>query len=107
MIRYAESGMCRMQFLRKYFGEPAGDACQHCDNCSQPQASSHTENVINIRNQAPSTQLAAESEFQPGRQVKHRTFGSGAVLRAEEDQIVVDFVRHGEKRILASRLRLV
>ena len=107
MIRYAESGMCRMQFLREYFGEPAGDACDHCDNCSQPHAPSNTESVIKIKHQAPSTKPAVEPEFRPGCQVKHRTFGSGAVLRAEEDQIVVDFIRHGEKRILASRLRLV
>jgi hypothetical protein len=64
------------------------------------------ESVIKIKNPAPSVKLAEERGFQPGRQVKHRTFGSGAVLRAEEDQIVVDFVKHGEKRIRASRLRL-
>jgi ATP-dependent DNA helicase RecQ len=36
MMRYGESARCRMQFLRHYFGEPAGDPCQHCDNCLNP-----------------------------------------------------------------------
>jgi hypothetical protein len=47
------------------------------------------------------------SIFVPGRAVKHRTFGQGEVVRAEEEQIIVSFPRHGEKRILASRLRLM
>jgi ATP-dependent DNA helicase RecQ len=37
MMRYGEMASCRMQFLREYFGEPAGDACRHCDNCNAPQ----------------------------------------------------------------------
>jgi ATP-dependent DNA helicase RecQ len=36
MMRYGENAGCRMQFLRRYFGEPAGESCQHCDNCLTP-----------------------------------------------------------------------
>jgi ATP-dependent DNA helicase RecQ len=36
MMRYGENAGCRMQFLRHYFGEPAGQSCQHCDNCLNP-----------------------------------------------------------------------
>ena len=36
MMRYAETGGCRMQFLRDYFGESTGDPCKRCDNCSAP-----------------------------------------------------------------------
>jgi superfamily II DNA helicase RecQ len=36
MMRYGENAGCRMQFLRLYFGEPAGESCQHCDNCLSP-----------------------------------------------------------------------
>jgi ATP-dependent DNA helicase RecQ len=36
MMRYGENAGCRMQFLRHYFGEPAGQCCQHCDNCLNP-----------------------------------------------------------------------
>jgi ATP-dependent DNA helicase RecQ len=36
MMNYGDSATCRMQFLRPYFGEPAGEPCQHCDNCTAP-----------------------------------------------------------------------
>jgi ATP-dependent DNA helicase RecQ len=36
MMRYGQTTRCRMQFLREYFGEPAADPCQHCDNCEHP-----------------------------------------------------------------------
>jgi ATP-dependent DNA helicase RecQ len=38
MMRYGQTTRCRMQFLREYFGDEAGDACGHCDNCEQPVA---------------------------------------------------------------------
>jgi hypothetical protein len=105
MVQYAEIAMCRMQFLREYFGEPAGERCDHCDNCRRPVAvvSENTERVT--PSMAP-RELHA-SAFTPGRTVKHRKFGSGEVLAAVNDEILVRFIRHGEKRILAARLRLV
>jgi ATP-dependent DNA helicase RecQ len=36
MMRYGQTTRCRMQFLREYFGDDAGDPCQHCDNCAHP-----------------------------------------------------------------------
>jgi ATP-dependent DNA helicase RecQ len=36
MMRYGENAGCRMQFLRRYFGEPTGQSCNHCDNCLTP-----------------------------------------------------------------------
>jgi ATP-dependent DNA helicase RecQ len=36
IMKYGETGNCRMQFLREYFGEDPGDSCNHCDNCRQP-----------------------------------------------------------------------
>jgi ATP-dependent DNA helicase RecQ len=38
MMRYGDCATCRMQFLRPYFGEPAGEPCGHCDNCMSPPA---------------------------------------------------------------------
>jgi ATP-dependent DNA helicase RecQ len=38
MMRYAQSPRCRMQSLRAYFGEPAGEGCGHCDACADPAA---------------------------------------------------------------------
>ena len=105
IMQYGETALCRMQFLREYFGEPAGKPCDHCDNCRRP---------LHARNVAESTaslQAAARQEdqtgdfFAPGGRVKHRKFGIGEVIRSEDDQIIVAFVRHGERRILASRLQ--
>ena len=42
MMRYGEIASCRMQFLREYFGEPAGEACRHCDNCLHPLVATAT-----------------------------------------------------------------
>ncbi|HEX6244104.1 MAG TPA: ATP-dependent DNA helicase RecQ [Polyangiales bacterium] len=36
MMHYAQSPVCRMQQLRAYFGQHAGDTCGHCDNCQRP-----------------------------------------------------------------------
>jgi ATP-dependent DNA helicase RecQ len=101
MIRYAESGMCRMQFLREYFGEPAGDSCNHCDNCKRP-VQTQTTARDHLRKKPAEPPVPT---FHAGREVRHSKFGKGEVVRAEEDQIIVSFVRHGEKRILASRLQ--
>jgi ATP-dependent DNA helicase RecQ len=106
IVQYGETGMCRMQFLREYFGEPAGEPCAHCDNCRRPLRA-HA-----IIKPAPSLRAAVALEdrttspFAPGRRVEHPAFGLGEVIRAEDEQIIVAFVRHGERRILASRLQL-
>ncbi len=36
MMRYGQTTRCRMQFLREYFGDDVGAACEHCDNCLHP-----------------------------------------------------------------------
>jgi ATP-dependent DNA helicase RecQ len=36
MMQYGQTTRCRMQFLREYFGDPAGEPCAHCDNCERP-----------------------------------------------------------------------
>jgi ATP-dependent DNA helicase RecQ len=112
MMHYGEMASCRMQFLRDYFGEPAGDACDHCDNCKHATQQPVTEQPDSAVAKQPrarsasATQEPIETHFEAGRRVSHRKFGTGEVLRAENDQIVVQFVRHGERRILASRLKL-
>lgn len=107
MIRYCESLNCRMQYLREYFGEPSGDLCNHCDNCKQPAQQIHIPPVEHRPTKAARVDSKPVAAFSPGHLVKHRSFGRGEVVRAEDEQIVVQFVRHGEKRILASKLQLV
>ncbi len=101
MMQYGETALCRMQFLRDYFGEPAGSRCSHCDNCREPAVAQHT--VATQQTHAPAPPPV--ETFPPGREVRHRKFGVGEVVRAEDEQIVVAFVRHGERRILRSHLK--
>ena len=103
IIQYGEMASCRMQFLREYFGEPAGDACDHCDNCKQAPVATHVPAIEPPKKSRSQSKLDA---LQPGVRVSHSEFGSGEVLRVEEDQVVVQFIDAGERRILASRLKL-
>jgi len=36
IMHYGQTALCRLQFLREYFGEPAGEPCTRCDNCRRP-----------------------------------------------------------------------
>jgi ATP-dependent DNA helicase RecQ len=106
IMQYGEMPGCRMQFLRDYFGEHAGEPCEHCENCRTPIAATvHVTTTTEPRTHRRSGTKPREA-FEPGRRVSHTKFGRGEVLVAEEDQITVRFDRHGERRILASRLRI-
>jgi ATP-dependent DNA helicase RecQ len=100
MMHYADSAICRMQFLREYFGEPPGERCGRCDNCRKP--------LHPVRALAPPPRRGAADgvvrRFVRGEMVHHARFGSGEVRRIEGDQLIVDFIRGGERRVLASYL---
>lgn len=103
MIKYGEIASCRMRYLREYFGEPPGDPCDHCDNCRQPLELQPSP----LEDHSAERRIAAASPvFEAGQHVAHRKFGRGRVLEVEDTQVVVRFERHGERRILATRLRL-
>jgi ATP-dependent DNA helicase RecQ len=103
MMQYADSTLCRMQFLREYFGEPLGARCGRCDNCRRP--------LRPVRARAPPPRRGAGDgptcRFVRGETVHHARFGSGEVRRIEGDQVIVDFIRGGERRMLASYLEPV
>jgi ATP-dependent DNA helicase RecQ len=99
MMRYAETRMCRTQFLREYFGEPAGEPCGHCDNCARPRErlSPSSAPVRPRRRQKPSS-----GKFAAGDLIQHPLFGSGEVLEAHGEELRVAFVHGEERRILSS-----
>jgi ATP-dependent DNA helicase RecQ len=35
MVGYAQTALCRVRYLRAYFGEPRGAPCGRCDNCRE------------------------------------------------------------------------
>jgi ATP-dependent DNA helicase RecQ len=100
MMRYGESGGCRMQFLREYFGELPGGPCGRCDNCLHPVGSPLAP-VKAVSNPAPQLTRTRYSE---GDAVRHKRFGWGEIVSATDEEVVVSFPRYGERRVLASYL---
>jgi ATP-dependent DNA helicase RecQ len=105
MMRYAETTMCRVRFLREYFGDEGGQDCGHCDNCgarsegklSVPQTQSAAQLVTPEPNHVP-LDLTSEM-YRIGDFVKHRRFGSGKVVEISGSNLTVQFAKAGQKRL--------
>lgn len=107
MMRYADSAHCRMQFLREYFGEAEGAPCGRCDNCRRPMTPSlAVRRARRAALRAIAPPRAAPAGLVPGQWVLHARFGHGEVTQVVDDQVTVQFVRGGERRVLAAYLQL-
>jgi ATP-dependent DNA helicase RecQ len=85
MIRaYAETGECRREYLLTYFGEPFDGPCGNCDNCL---AGLVGENG------------ASDEPFPIRSRVRHVQWGTGQVLRYEEDKVTVLFEEAGYRTL--------
>jgi ATP-dependent DNA helicase RecQ len=108
MMAYGQSALCRMQFLREYFGEPQGERCERCDNCTAPLAA-----TLPVPKPVPAIAPAPDAEsapkpaarFQPGETVRHARFGTGEVVAVDNQTVTVRFVRGGERRVKDAYLR--
>jgi ATP-dependent DNA helicase RecQ len=96
MIRgYAETDGCRRQFLLSYFGEDLPEPCGKCDTCDDGSAYP-----------GPNDGGAAADAGTPGTEpfplnstVVHSEWGSGLVMRHEDDVITVLFEQVGYKTL--------
>jgi ATP-dependent DNA helicase RecQ len=107
MMRYGETTLCRMKYIREYFGEPPGERCGHCDNCRQ--AVRDTELAPSLPGARKATRRSRTPvehfSFQRGQTVRHARFGTGEVLDVTGEELEVAFIRHGQRRVLASYLQ--
>ncbi|WP_235880389.1 RecQ family ATP-dependent DNA helicase [Polyangium aurulentum] len=108
MMRYAETTECRTRYLRRYFGEPEGDECSHCDNCRDKPAQRlavaaaaaaasgpPVPDVPSLRDDA-----ASAPPFTPGQAVRHEKFGTGEVVSVDESRVTVNFPGETGTRVL-------
>ena len=87
MQEYAETGMCRRQFLLGYFGEELPEPCGNCDTCTSGSA----------YRWADEHDAAGETPYPVAARVTHRTWGAGIVMHTDADRITVFFDEAGYK----------
>jgi ATP-dependent DNA helicase RecQ len=87
MQEYAETGMCRRQFLLGYFGEELPEPCGNCDTCSSGSA----------QRWADEHDAGTEEAFPLSSRVKHETWGEGILMHTEADRLTVFFDEAGYK----------
>ena len=87
MQEYAETGMCRRQFLLGYFGEELPEPCGNCDTCSSGSAYRWAEEH----------DAGIEEDFPLAARVNHETWGAGVVMHTEADRLTVFFDEAGYK----------
>jgi ATP-dependent DNA helicase RecQ len=91
MLRgYAETTGCRRQYLLGYFGQQLPDPCGNCDTCAEGTAARHT---------------ARDGGFPANTAVRHREWGRGVVMSAEEDRLTVFFDDMGYKTLSLPAVR--
>ncbi|MFC8525628.1 RecQ family ATP-dependent DNA helicase [Nocardia sp. NPDC057227] len=84
MRAYAETPLCRRQFLLGYFGEVREEQCGNCDTC--------------LAGTAPPIERV-DGPFPAGAAVRHPVFGDGEVVRREPETVTVLFTEAGYRSL--------
>jgi len=84
MRTYAETTACRRVLLLGYYGEEFVPPCGRCDNCRAHATAAEP----------------TSGPFSAGQHVEHVEWGSGTVMTATGDRIVVWFAEQGYRTLL-------
>jgi ATP-dependent DNA helicase RecQ len=90
MRGYAETEDCRRAFLLGYFGEELAGLCNACDNCATGTAEARAD---------------IDTGFGVQARVRHAQWGSGIVMREEEDRITVLFDEVGYRTLALKAIK--
>jgi ATP-dependent DNA helicase RecQ len=107
IMSYGETTLCRMKYIRKYFGQPPGTECGHCDNCQHGTAGVYRPETRRPQKRTSFPRRRDEARpasFTVGQFVRHARFGRGKVVDVSSQELTIVFTRHGERRVLASYL---
>jgi ATP-dependent DNA helicase RecQ len=96
MRAYAEARSCRRAFILGYFGERFDPPCGNCDVCEAGWELDHRDGDDDRKAAVAS---AGTSLFVAGTDVRHASWGEGAVVRSDADVVVVLFDTVGYKTL--------
>ena len=94
VVAYAESGICRVKLLMRFFGQGELEPCGLCDNCRKGKEQ-------RVRAASRKHAQSRSGRWSRGDVVRHAAWGEGEVKQVWGDKLRVHFPGLGEKVIKA------